>query len=301
MVVAGAVLLSSLPAAAQQLPAELMDALSAPRPSMAPDASLQLSAPLMLLYDPRRPAVLSVFKAHSLRFMQAGRQQRARFGALSPHEQVQFLERHVFALCNSSLSDGMDKVYGLETGHQGFCGYTPERLSCYATRTCDAATEARHVRYIQDSLRQYDDFVAWTQRRQWRYQGDAMGVAVYTRVERASQGRSCAYVKLINGRNQPIIAYLKASLQGDHGPAQTIWQTPYYVPAQASLPNVADENLFNPGTEARLRRLTTAAMQAAAVAGFMDIQAYSGPQERGNCIPDAQARLRIGGLRLGLL
>lgn len=288
-------------AAAQQLPAELMEALRAPLPSSAPDTPVRTTEPLMLIYNPMRPAALSVFKEHTLRFMQAGQQQRARFNTLTPHAQVQFLERHVFGLCHTAISDGLDKVYGLETGNQGFCGYSPDRLACYAARTCDAATQAQHVRFIQASLRQYDEFVAWSQRRQWRYQGDAMGLALYARIERSAQGRSCAYVKLINGRTQPVIVHLKASLEGARGRSQPVWTTPYYVPAQASLPNVGDENLFNPGTEARMRRLTRAAMQAAAAAGLMDIAAYSGPQERGNCMQDGQAQLRITSLRLGLL
>lgn len=244
--------------------------------------------PVMLLYNPVRPSELPIFTGTALRFMQSARQQRPRFNAISSREKVQFLERYVYAMCNSHLVNGMDLVFKMETASENFCGYSPGMLNCFAADNCDAKNYADSVTYIRGSLAKFDKFVRWSDRRKWQYRGDALKIGFYTRNTPSRNGTLCATLKLVNDNEEPVIVRMRAALRTADGRMQTVFSRPYYVAARSSLPNLSDEDLFSKDTEVRMRKLTADAMALAKRAGIADIQAYTGTHERWNCLPSAK-------------
>ncbi len=246
---------------------------------------------LMLLYNPARASELSIFTGAARRFMDSARSQRPKFDAASPREKVQFLERYVFALCNSRLVNGMDLVFKMETSSENFCGYTPGMLSCFASGTCDAAARENAEKYIRGSILKFDHFTTWAERRKWQYRGDALKVAFYTRNTQTRSGFQCSTLKLINDNPKPVIVWIRASRRDADGRTQTVFSKPYYLEAQSTLPNLSDEDLFAKDTESRMRKLMAEAMAAARRLGINDIQAYSGTHERWNCAPSSKENL----------
>jgi hypothetical protein len=246
------------------------------------------TAPVMLLYNPIRPFELSIFSGPALRFMQAARPHRPKINAFSPREQVQFLERYVFAMCNSQLVNGMDLVFKLETGSENFCGYSPGMLGCFAADNCDAKTFEDAVKYIRGTLSKYDQFVRWSDRRKWKYRGDALNVGFYTRNIVLRNGDLCATLKAVNDNVEPVILRLKSRVRASDGKVYPVFSRPYYVAGKSTLPNLSDENLFAKDTEVRMRKLTAEALAQAKRIGLTDIQAYTGTHERWNCFASSK-------------
>ena len=193
--------------------------------------------------------------AEPLRFVQSARSHRPKFDGLSAREKIHFLERYVFAICNSRLVNGMDLVFKLETGSENFCGYSPGMLNCYADEECDEAKRTETAQYVQGTLEKYDRFVDWAERRRWQYRGDALKVGFYTRNTLTKSGMICATLKLVNDNDEAVLVRLKSSLRTVDGRLQTVFSKPYYVGPRASLPNLSDEDLFSKDTELRMRQL----------------------------------------------
>ena len=249
-----------------------------------PDARTgPLSPPLLLLYNPARSSELPIFTGTARRFMDSARQMRPKFDLMPSREKVQFLERYVYALCNSHLVNGMDLVFKMESGSENFCGYTPGMLSCFSAETCDEAAQENAQKYIGGSLAKFDNFLKWADRRAWQYRGDALKVAFYTRNTRTRSGFQCSTLKIINDNPEPVIIWLRAMRRNPDGRQQAVFTKPYYVGPRATLPNLSDEDLFAKDTENRMRKLMTDAMAVARRVGINDIQAYSGTHERWNC------------------
>ena len=247
--------------------------------------------PVSLIYNPARAAELTIFNGSALRFIQSARPLRRKINTMNAREQVNFLERYVFAMCNSRLVNGMDLVYKLDTGSENFCGYVPGMLSCYVAENCDEKTGLKAVQYMQGALDKFDRFMRWTDQRKWQYRGDALKVGFYTRNTLTRSGRLCATLKLINDNEQAVVVYVRASLKTPDGRAHGVFSRPYYVAAHSSLPNLSDEDLFNRDTEARMRKLTLDAQELARRQGITDIQAYTGTQEHWNCVAAATGRI----------
>ncbi|MBP9713937.1 MAG: hypothetical protein KBD60_09645 [Sterolibacterium sp.] len=241
--------------------------------------------PVILLYNPARRSELSIFTGPALRFVQSARSHRPKFDGLSAREKIHFLERYVFAICNSRLVNGMDLVFKLETGSENFCGYSPGMLNCYADEECDEAKRTETAQYVQGTLEKYDRFVDWAERRRWQYRGDALKVGFYTRNTLTKSGMICATLKLVNDNDEAVLVRLKSSLRTVDGRLQTVFSKPYYVGPRASLPNLSDEDLFSKDTELRMRQLTADAQAVAKRMSVVDIQAYTGTHERWNCFP----------------
>ncbi len=239
--------------------------------------------PVMLLYDPTRASELPVFTGNSKRFIQSARTLRPKFNAISSREKVQFLENYIFSLCNARIVNGMSAIYTLETGTEGFCGYQPGILNCFAADNCDKGAQEEAVSYIRRALAKYDNFIRWSERRKWQYRGDALHVAFYTRNTPGKYGDTCASLKLINDNPQPIIVKMRGSVRSDDGKMHGVFGKPYYVAAKSSLPNLSDEDLFNKDTEARMRTLTADALALSKRLSIPDIQAYTGTHEKWNC------------------
>lgn len=246
------------------------------------------SAPLILLYNPMRPSELPIFTGTAQRFIQSARPLRPKFNAMTSRDKVQFLERYVFALCNSHLVNGMDLVFKMETGSENFCGYAPGMLNCFASDSCDEKAYDDSVKFIKASLGKFDRFLKWSDRRKWQYRGDAMRVAFYTRNTPTRSGFLCSTLKLVNDNEEAAIVRIRATQRNADGRAQTVFSRPYYVGPKSSLPNLSDEDLFSKDTESRMRKLTTDAMALAKRAGITDIQAYTGTHERWNCFPSTK-------------
>ncbi len=253
--------------------------------AVEPISARPKTPPLMLLYNPMRASELPIFSGSAQRFIQLARPLRPKFNAMPSREKVQFLERYVFAMCNSHLVNGMDIVFKMETGTENFCGYSPGMLSCFAADKCDEATYDNAVKYIKGSLAKFDRFVKWSDRRKWQYRGDALRVGFYTRNTLTKSGMICTTLKLVNDNDEPAIVRMRASLRSADGRLQTVFSRPYYVGPNASLPNLSDENLFSKDTEVRMRKLTADAQAVAKRAAILDIQAYTGTHERWNCFP----------------
>lgn len=243
-----------------------------------------------LVYNPARSAELTIFSGPALRFIQSARPLRRQINAMNAREQVNFLERYVFAMCNSRLVNGMDLVYKLDTGSENFCGYVPGMLSCYVAENCDEKTGLKAVQYMQGALDKFDRFMRWSDQRKWQYRGDALRVGFYTRNTLTRSGRLCATLKLINDHDRAAIVYLRANLKTSDGRSHGVFSRPYYVAAHSSLPNLSDEDLFNRDTEARMRKLTLDAQELARRLGVSDIQAYTGTQEHWNCVANPAGR-----------
>ena len=246
------------------------------------------TTPLMLLYNPMRTSEMSIFQGGAQRFIQTARPLRARFNALPSRDKVQFLERYVFALCNSRLVNGMDMVFKMETAGEGFCGYSPGMLSCFAADNCDEPAYETSVAYIRGALAKFDKFIRWSERRKWQYRGDARKVAFYTRVTQTRSGFLCTTLKLLNENEQAAIVHVQAMQRNAEGQVQAVLTRPYYLAPKSSLPNLSDEDLFSKDTEARMRKLMSEALAAARQAGISDIQAYTGTHERWNCFPSSK-------------
>lgn len=245
--------------------------------------------PVMLLYNPMRPSEMTIFGGAAQRFIQSARPLRPKFNAMSSRDKVHFLERYVFAMCNSHLVNGMDLVFKMETGSENFCGYSPGMLNCFAADSCDETTYADAVKYIKGSLAKFDRFLKWSDRRKWQYRGDALKVGFYTRNTPTRSGQLCTTLKLINDNEEAAIVRVRASLRTADGRVQTVLSRPYYVGPKASLPNLSDENLFSKDTESRMRMLTADAQALGKRAGITDIQAYTGTHERWNCYSSPKA------------
>lgn len=268
----------ALPGAAVSVP-PLVDV------ELEPVSAAPKTPPVQLLYNPLREAELSVFTGAAQRFMQSARPLRSKFNAMSSRDKVNFLERYVFAMCNSRLVNGMDMVFKLETGSENFCGYMPGMLSCFAADNCSEPAYQEAVKYIRGSLAKFDRFIKWSDRRKWQYRGDALKVAFYTRNTLTKRGQSCATLKLINDNDEAAVIRISARLRTADGSKQPVFTRPYYVAARSSLPNLSDEDLFSKDTEMRMRKLTADAQLLAKQAGITDIQAYTGTHERWNCVP----------------
>ena len=252
---------------------------------------LPKASSVVLLYNPLRPAELSIFTGAALRFVHSARPLRPEFNRMPSREKVNFLERYVFAMCNSRLVNGMDMVFKMETNSENFCGYMPGMLSCFAADNCNAAAYQDAVQYIRGSLAKFDAFMRWSDRRKWQYRGDALGIAFYTRNTVTRRGQQCATLKLINDNATAVVVQAEAQLQLDTGEVKTVFSRPYYVAAKDDLPNLSDEDLFSKETESRMRKLTADAQGLARQLGIAEIQAYTGTHERWNCFATGQAAL----------
>ncbi|KYC29122.1 protein of unknown function [Sterolibacterium denitrificans] len=275
----------ALPGAAVSVP-PLVD-VAEPEPVSAPPKA----PPVMLLYNPLREPELPIFTGAAQRFIQSARPLRPRFNAMPSREKVNFLERYVFAMCNSRLVNGMDMVFKMETGSENFCGYMPGMLSCFAADSCSEPAYAEAVKYIRGSLAKFDRFIKWSDRRKWQYRGDALKVAFYTRNTLTKRGQLCATLKLLNDNDEAVVVRAAARLRTADGGRHTVFSRPYYVAARSSLPNLSDEDLFSKDTEMRMRKLTADAQAVAKQAGIADIQAYTGTHERWNCVASASEAL----------
>lgn len=255
----------------------------APEPVSAPPKT----PPALLLYNPLREAELPIFSGTAQRFIQSARPLRPKFNAMSSREKVNFLERYVFAMCNSRLVNGMDMVFKLETGSENFCGYMPGMLSCFAADSCTVPAYNEAVKYIRGSLAKFDRFMKWSDRRKWQYRGDAFKVSFYTRNTLTKRGQLCATLKLLNDNDEAVVVRVAARLRTADGGTHAVFTRPYYVAARSSLPNLSDEDLFSKDTEMRMRKLTADAQVLAKRVGMTDIQAYTGTHERWNCVSSA--------------
>ncbi|MBV2234752.1 MAG: hypothetical protein KUL75_04310 [Sterolibacterium sp.] len=269
----------ALPAATVSVP-PLVDVGTLPEPASAQPRV----PPALLLYNPLREAELLIFTGAAQRFIESARPLRPKFNAMSSREKVNFLERYVFAMCNSRLVNGMDMVFKLETGSENFCGYMPGMLSCFAADSCNAAAYDDAVKYIRASLAKFDRFIKWSDRRKWQYRGDAFKVAFYTRNTLTKRGQLCATLKLLNDNEEAVVVRVAGRLRLADGSRQSVFTRPYYVAPRASLPNLSDEDLFSKDTEMRMRKLTADAQVWARQMGVTDIQAYTGTHERWNCV-----------------
>lgn len=254
-----------------------------------PVSTAPKAPPVLLLYNPVRTAELPIFTGAAQRFIQSARPLRPRFNAMSSREKVQFLERYVFAMCNSRMVNGMDLVFRMETGNENFCGYSPGMLNCFASDTCEESTYGDMVKYIKGVLGRYDSFIKWADRRKWEYRGDALKVGFYTRNTMTKSGMTCATLKLVNDNDEAAVVRMNASARTADGRIHSVFSRPYYVGPHASLPNLSDEDLFSKDTEIRMRSLTSDAQAFAKRMGIVDIQAYTGTHERWNCFASAGA------------
>lgn len=270
-------------AASAMPPALVYDVPPLVEMDIEPVSAAPKTPPVLLLYNPVRPAELHVFTGAAQRFIQSARPLRPRFNAMSSRDKVQFLERYVFAMCNSRLVNGMDLVFRMETGSENFCGYSPGMLACFATDSCEEATYSDMVRYIKEMLKRYDRFIKWADKRKWEYRGDALKVGFYTRNTVTKSGMVCSTIKLINDNDEAAIVRMNARIRSTDGRLNTVFSRPYYIGPHASLPNLSDEDLFSKDTEIRMRSLTADAQALAKRSGILDIQAYTGTHERWNC------------------
>ena len=248
-----------------------------------PVSALPKAPPVLLLYNPTRASELPVFTGAAQRFIQSARPLRPKFNAMPSREKIQFLERYVFAMCNSRMVNGMDLVFKMETGDESFCGYSPGMLACFASDTCEEPIYWDMVKYIKGVLGRYDRFIKWADKRKWEYRGDALKVGFYTRNTLTKSGMACAALKLFNDNDEAVVIRLNASVRTTDGRVHPVFSRPYYVSPHGSLPNLSDEDLFSKDTEIRMRSLTSDAQALAKRMGIVDIQAYTGTHERWNC------------------
>ncbi len=257
-----------------------------------PVSVLPKALPVLLLYNPIRASELPVFTGVAQRFMQSARPLRPKFNAMSSREKVQFLERYVFAMCNSRMVNGMDLVFKMETGDENFCGYSPGMLACFASDTCEEPIYWDMVKYIKGVLGRYDRFIKWADKRKWEYRGDALKVGFYTRNTLTKSGMACTTLKLINDNDEAVVVRLNANVRTTDGRVHSVFSRPYYVSPHGTLPNLSDEDLFSKDTEIRMRSLTSDAQALAKRMGIVDIQAYTGTHERWNCFASAGVEMQ---------